>query len=408
MAASACNMPYCSYSTYPFINKQIHPKSWGSGNPLLSPKQAPKPSSYKLSKHPQFAFTNAEERGLNETNEEKRRFKWAEIGADITEEQKHAIDKLPVKMTKRNKALMKQIICFCPEKRSLKDLLGAWVQIMKPRRADWLAVLKELKIMEHPLYFEVVEMALLEESFEANIRDYTKIIHGYGKQNRLREAENILVAMKRRGFVCDQVTLTTMVHMYSKAGNLKLAEDTFEEIKLLGQQLDKRSYGSMIMAYIRAGMPERGEGLLSEMDNEEIYAGSEVYKALLRAYSMNGDAKGAQRVFGALQIAGISPDAKLCGLLINAYQVAGQSEEARIAFENMRRAGLEPSDKCIALVLGAYEKQNKLNKALDFLMDLERDGVVVGKEASAILAQWFKKLGVVEQVEQVLREFAAK
>ncbi|MBA0736987.1 hypothetical protein Gogos_010470 [Gossypium gossypioides] len=399
MVTSACNIPHCSYSPFPIINKQIHPQSWGNGNPSLSLKQAMKPSSCTFSNEPQISFIDAEE---------KRRFKWVEIGPGITEEQRQAIDKLPFKMTKRCKALMKQIICFNPEKGSLEDLLGAWVNVMKPRRADWLVVLKELKVMEHPLYFQVAEIALLEETFEANIRDYTKIIHGYGKQNRIREAENILDAMKRRGFICDQVTLTTMVHMYSKAGNLKLAEDTFEEIKLLGQQLDKRSYGAMIMAYIRAEMPEQGEGLLKEMDNLEIYAGSEVYKALLRAYSTNGDTDGAQRVFGAIQLAGISPDAKLCGLLINAYQVAGQSEEARVAFENMRRAGLEPSDKCVALVLAAYEKQNKLNKALEFLMDLERDGIVVGKEASSILAQWFKKLGVVEQVEQVLREFAAK
>jgi pentatricopeptide repeat protein len=198
-----------------------------------------------------------------------------------------------------------------------------------------------------------------------------------------------------------------MIDIYSKAGHLKLAEDTFEEIKLLGQQLDKRSYGSMIMTYIRAGMPDQGESLLLEMDAQEIYAGSEVYKALLRAYSMIGDTEGAQRVFNALQLAGISPDAKICGLLINAYGVSGQSHKARAAFENMRKAGLKPSDKCIALMLAAYEKENKLQMALKFLMGLEREGIMVGKEAAETLAGWFTKLGVVEEVDLVLREFAA-
>ncbi|KAH7577796.1 hypothetical protein JRO89_XS01G0300700 [Xanthoceras sorbifolium] len=386
-----------------------------------------------------FAVTNTEEPGKTQVKVEKPRFKWIEIGPNITEEQKQAISQLPPKMTKRCKAILKHVICLCPEKGNLSDLLAAWVRSMKPRRADWLAVLKELKIMEHPLYIQVfsvsvsefaikftdidisdndvsghgyvipvAELALLEESFEANIRDYTKIIHSYGKLNHVEGAENTLVAMKRRGFICDQVTLTAMVDMYSKADNLKLAEETFEEIKLLGQPPDKRSYGSMIMAYIRAGMPERGEVLLREMDAREIYAGSEVYKALLRVYSMNGDSKGAQRVFDAIQFAGISPDARFCALLINAYRVAGESQKAYIAFENMRKAGLEPSDKCVALVLAAFEKENKLNKALDFLVDLERKGTLVGKEASAILAGWFKRLGVVEEVESVLREYATR
>ncbi|KAK2415027.1 pentatricopeptide repeat-containing protein [Trifolium repens] len=335
-----------------------------------------------------------------------KRFRWNEIRHDITEEQKQAIAKLPFKMVKRCKAVMRQIICFSEEKGRLCDVLGAWVKIMKPTRADWLSVLKELKNMDHPLYLEVAEHALLEESFEPNLRDYTKLIHYYSKENQLDAAENIFTAMKQRGFICDQVILTTMVHMYSKAGHLDRAEEYFEEIKLLGEPLDKRSYGSMIMTYIRAGMPEKGESLLEEMDAQEIYAGSEVYKALLRAYSWIGNAEGAQRVFDAIQMAGIIPDDKVCSLLIYAYVMAGQSEKARISFENMKRAGIEPTDKCISLVVVAYEKENMINTALKFLIDLERDGIMVGEETSRILASWFRKLGVVEEVELVLRDFA--
>lgn len=254
----------------------------------------------------------------------------------------------------------------------------------------------------------MAEVALQDESFEANIRDYTKIIHAYGKQMRLQDAEHTLLAMKKRDFIPDQVTLTTMLHMYSKAGNFKMALETFEEIKLLGEPLDKRSYGAMIMAYIRAGMPRQGEILLAEMNAQEIYGVPEVYKALLRTYSMGGDTVGAQRVFDAIQLAGITPDVKLCGLLINAYAVAGESQKARTAFKNMRNAGISPNDKCVALMLTAYEKDNQLNQALEFLMEIEKDGIIVEKEASKILAAWFRRLGVVEEVEQVLREYATK
>lgn len=209
--------------------------------------------------------------------------------------------------------------------------------------------------------------------------------------------------MNNRGFVCDQISLTVFIDMYSKAGNLTRAEETFEIIKLLGEPLDNRTYGAMIMAYVRADMVEEGESLLTEMDVQEIKAGSEIYKAMLRAYSMRGDADGAQRVFNALQIASIIPDVKICGLVINAYGLAGQSHMAGIAFENMRRAGLEPNDKCVALVLAAYKNENKLNEALSFLIKLEKEGVTVGKEASETMASWFGELGVVREVELILR-----
>lgn len=341
------------------------------------------------------------------SQEDKTKYKWVEIGPDVTEAQKQAIAQLSPKITNRCKALLKQILCFSSDENNLCLLLGTWVKIMKPRRADWLVVLKELSKLDHPLFFEVAEFSLLEESFETNIRDYTKLIHNYGKKNRLQDAEKALIAMKRLGFTCDQVILTAMIDMYSKAGNLALAEDTFEEMKLLFQPLDKRSYGSMIMAYVRANMLEKGENLLREMEAQDTYAGKEVYKALLRAYSMIGDTYGAQRVFDAIQFACVSPDNKICALLINAYVVAGESRKARLAFDNMRKGGVEPSDKCLALILGAYEKENKLNNALQFLLDLERDGVLVGKEASEVLVIWFRRLGVVKEVELVLREYAA-
>ncbi|XP_047341378.1 pentatricopeptide repeat-containing protein At1g01970 [Impatiens glandulifera] len=338
--------------------------------------------------------------------EEKRKFRWVEIGSDISEEEKLAISQLPVKMSNRCKALMKQLICFSMEKMNLSQLVAAWVKIMKPSRADWLTVLRQLEKMNHPLHFQVAELAIHEESFETNLRDYTKLIHHYAKENRIEQAETVLADMKRRGVVLDQVILTSLVHMYSKSGNLTLAEAVFEEMRLLGTPLDKRSYGSLIMAYIRFGLLEKGEDLLRESEEGDIYAGREVYKALLRAYSMAGDFEGTERVFRSSQLAGIVPDAKTCALIINAYMISGRSEEARLAFENLRRAGLEPNDKCVKLILAAYEKENRLNKALEFLMNLEKDGIEIGFEASELLVSWFRRLGVVEEVETVLRQFA--
>uniref|UniRef100_A0A7N0SZA2 Pentatricopeptide repeat-containing protein n=1 Tax=Kalanchoe fedtschenkoi TaxID=63787 RepID=A0A7N0SZA2_KALFE len=169
--------------------------------------------------------------------DEKPKCRWIEIGSDVTREQKEAIGRLSPKLSKRCLAVLKQIICYSPERWSLEVMLASWAKIMKPRRTDWLVVLKKLKELDHPLYFQVAELALLEESFEPHIRDYTKIIHGYGKGSRLQDAENMLSVMNSRGFACDQVSLTAMIDMYSKAGHLRRAEETFDKIKLLANTI---------------------------------------------------------------------------------------------------------------------------------------------------------------------------
>ncbi|KAJ6328473.1 hypothetical protein OIU77_010211 [Salix suchowensis] len=104
---------------------------------------------------PVLAAINVEEKVEGEIGKEKPKFRWVEIGPNIPEKQKQALSQLPFKMTKRCKALMRQIICFNDKKGSLSGLLSAWVKIMKPRRKDWLSILKELNKMEHPLYLEV-------------------------------------------------------------------------------------------------------------------------------------------------------------------------------------------------------------------------------------------------------------
>lgn len=333
---------------------------------------------------------------------EPSRVKWVELemGPNITEEQKKAITKLPLKMTNRCKALMKQIICFPSEGGNLSLLLAAWVKVMKPQRADWLSILKVMKTSGNQLFPKVFECALLEDSFEANVRDYTNIISAYAKENRLQDAENAFSAMKRKGFFPDQVILTVLIHMYSKAGYFDRASEIFEEMKMLGLPLDKRAYGSMIMACIRAGMPEHGEMLLKEMDSVGVFAGKEVYKALLRAYSLCGKSDGAQRVFDAIQLAGIVPDAKVCALLINAYCVAGQSDDALSVLQNMRNAGIKPDGKCVALVLYAFRKEDNLEKAVALLIDFESDETIIGKEVSDMLSDWFYKLGMPGEVAE--------
>lgn len=336
---------------------------------------------------------------------EAPRFRWDAFGS-LSESQKLAVRGLSPKLSNRCKALMTRVVCLSPGDENLGALLAFWVKAMKPKRADWLMVLKELKTMDSPLLTEVLEYALLEDSFEANVRDYTKLIHMYGKQKLLQKAEDAFHAMKSRGFPYDQVMLTALMDMYSKAGDLIRAKEIFQEIILLGLPMDKRAYGSMVMAYIRADMLDKAEDLIKEMEDRQIFAGKEVYKALLRAYSYKGDSDGAQRVFDAIQFAGIVPDTRLGALLVNAYCLSSRIDEATCVIRNMMAVGLKPCDKCIALVLGAYEKVNLLERALAFLTELEENGVSIGQEPSQLLAAWFRRLGVVHEVEQALKDLS--
>ncbi|CAN6440644.1 unnamed protein product [Victoria cruziana] len=333
------------------------------------------------------------------------KLRWVDRPTATTDAQRKATSEFPEKMTNRCRAVLRNLICVSDsEKDDPSDLLARWVRVMKPKRAEWLLAIKYLKKLQHPLVFKVTEFALLEESFEANIRDYTKLIDAYSEANLLEEAEHTFETMKRRGFQCDSVVLTVLIHMYSKVACLHRAQEAFDEIRLQNMPLDKRACGAMIMAYIRAGKAELGERLLREMESLGVFPGKEIYKALLRSYSRYGNSDGAQRVFDAIQFAGTVPDIRICALLFNAYCVSGQIDKANLVLKNLKKIGLRPNDMCISVLLNAYEKENDLHKALAFLAELEKDGVTVGPQPMATLVAWFTRLGVSKEVQHMLKE----
>lgn len=148
-------VPFCSSTCPPMQNEPTKPSSFHFlGNCSLFPRAA-NFISCKSQIQPLLVSTSIENKAQEELKEEKPKFRWVEVGPNIAEAQKMAISILPPKMTRRCKALMRQLVCYSDEKGSLSDLLDAWVKIMKPRRAHWLSVLKELNKMEHPLYIEV-------------------------------------------------------------------------------------------------------------------------------------------------------------------------------------------------------------------------------------------------------------
>lgn len=332
---------------------------------------------------------------------------WTAVGQKLEVAEKKITPEEPAVMSGKCKSIMKQILSLSDDD-DPSELLSQLKENLKPRRVDWLAILQQLNESNKSIYFKATEIALNEESFEASIRDYTKLLDGYARKDRLEDAERVLKTMSEKGFDRDAVTCSALIHMYSKTGNLDQAKEAFEQIRALGLQPDQKAYGSMIMAYVQAGLPKPGEALMREMEAKDIKPGKEVYMALLRAFAQRGLVDGAQRIFNTMQFAGIMPNLESCTLLVEAYGQSGDADQARNVFDHMMKAGHKPDDKCTARMLAAYEKKNFLDKALNLLLDLEKDGFKQGLETSAVLIDWLGRLGLVYEAEQVFNEIAVK
>lgn len=109
------------------------------------------------------------------------------------------------------------------------------------------------------------------------------------KENRIQDADRIIMKMKENGFLPDILTTTVSVHMYSNAGNFDRAREAFESLRSYGFHPDTNIYNSMIMACVNAGQPKLGESLMREMEAREIMPTKEIYMAFLPSFSEHGD-----------------------------------------------------------------------------------------------------------------------
>lgn len=331
--------------------------------------------------------------------------KWAEVADKVHERGEFLWPQEPKPISGKCKLVTERILSL-NEEDDPSPILAEWVELLQPSRIDWITLLDRLKEKNSSVYFKVAELVLGEESFQTNIRDYSKLIDAHAKENRLDDAERILKKMNENGIVPDILTATVLVHMYGKAGNLERAKEAFESLRSQGFKPDMKVYNSMIVAYVNAGQPKLGESLMREMEARDMKPTQEIYMALLRSFAQRGDVGGAGRIANTMQFAGFQPSLESCTLLVEAYGQANDPDQARSNFDYMIKVGHKPDDRCTASMIAAYEKKNLLDKALNLLLQLEKDGFEPGVATYTVLVDWLGKLQLVDEAEQLLGKFA--
>ncbi|XP_044511669.1 pentatricopeptide repeat-containing protein At5g39710 [Mangifera indica] len=327
--------------------------------------------------------------------------KWTKVADKIHESEEVLWPQEPKPVSGKCKLVTEKILSL-KEEEDPSLLLAEWKELLQPSRIDWITLLDKLQEKNTQLCFKVSELLLSEKSFQTNVRDYSKLIEAYAKENRLEDAERIFKQMNENGILPDILTATVLVHMYSKAGNLDRAKEAFERLKSHGFQPDMKVYNSMIMAYVNVGQPKLGEMLIREMEVRDIKPSKEIYLALLRSFARCGDVSGAGRIAITMQFAGFQPTLESCTLLVEAYGLAGDPDQARSNFDDMIKLGYKPDDRCTASMIAAYEKKNLLDKALSLLLQLEKDGFEPGPATYTVLVDWLGRLQLVDEAEHLL------
>ncbi|KAK6931756.1 Pentatricopeptide repeat [Dillenia turbinata] len=160
------------------------------------------------------------------------------------------------------------------------------------------------------------------------------------------------------------------------------------------------------MAYVNGGHSKMGESVMREKEIRDIKPMKEIYMALLQSFAERCIIDDAHRIATTMEYAGFGTSLGSCMLLLEVYGLVVEADQARKNFDNMMQMGLKPEDRCAASMIAAYEKKNSLDKALDLLLQLEKDGFKAGVATYSVLVDWFSKMQLVDEVEQMMGRIA--
>lgn len=330
--------------------------------------------------------------------------KWAEVAERTAEAEGHFVPEEPKAVEGKAKRAEEKLLAVQPRKGDPAPAMEEWKEEHRPNRVDWMALLERVKARNVELYLKVAEILLAEESFDATIRDYSKLIDLHSKANHVEDAEKILGKMREKGIAPDILTSMTLVHMYSKAGNLEQAKKAFEFIQKEGLQPDTKLFTSMINACINAGEPKELGKLVQEMEYLSIKPTREIYTAVMRAYAERGLVDGADKMKTAMTFAGLPLTSECFTLLVEVYGRIGDTKSATENFEQMRINGHAPNDRCLAGMVTGYMTKNQLDHALKFLLSLEKEGFKPGVRTNLVLVDWMSRLQLVQEAEHFVQK----
>eukprot|EP00249_Psilotum_nudum_P019583 c27326_g1_i1 orf=265-2217(+) len=321
---------------------------------------------------------------------------------------------IPVKgrVTRKTKFIIKQIRsrAFAG---NLKEILRRWVITMYPVRSDWIDLLEEFQTeKDREMWLQILDLALLEDTYEASIKDYLRLMLAYSKVDRNDDAQRVSKVMEERGLQPDIAVFIFLIDMHCKAGNPAKAEEVFNQMSFYELEPDATSCSSLTDAYCHVGKPEKAEFLLIEFERKYWPIKLESYVTIIRAFGKLGKAAEAERIFKMFVLREEEINHKLSYMLLNAlmeaYALAHDLENAESVFETILYGNTEPEDESVAILIAAYEKKNLLDGAVSLLLKLEAKAMKPGAETLTVLIGWFGKLGLVYEAELLFEEIKRK
>ncbi|KAL0346769.1 UNVERIFIED_CONTAM: Pentatricopeptide repeat-containing protein, mitochondrial [Sesamum calycinum] len=247
---------------------------------------------------------------------------------------------------------------------SMEHAYGVWIRdLVKAGKLD--CVLEFLKDKQ------------AVEDYVPDVFRYNTLICRLLRENRLEEVHDLLVDMKQKKILPDDVTMNAVLCFLCKAGMMDIAMDLYNSRIEFGLSVNCMAYNYLINTLLGIeGKFDKMKELVIFMLDQNIMLNNFTYdkfiSALCRASKVEED-NPEKQFFGLLEMQlarSKSSTSIVYNFFIDGAGHARKPELAMQVYEMMRRSGLVPSFNSDILLLQSYLKSERIAQALQLFRDL--------------------------------------
>ncbi|KAG6547602.1 hypothetical protein Mapa_011051 [Marchantia paleacea] len=211
-----------------------------------------------------------------------------------------------------------------------------------------------------------------------DVRTYTTLMNGYVKKGRMKDAVQLLIAMRNEEDARshpNEVTYTTVIAACVSLGLMDEARSVLLEMAVQKVPANLVTYNTLLKGYCRAGQLSKAYELVKDMKVAGLFPDVVSYNTLINGCIQRDDNVVALEVFREMRSAGIAPSEVSYTTLMNAFARNGQPKFVAEVFEEMKQDPWMRVDVIAWNVLiDGYCRAGMMDEAKDKFIEMKEQG----------------------------------
>ncbi|KAK1313543.1 hypothetical protein QJS10_CPA06g02498 [Acorus calamus] len=235
-----------------------------------------------------------------------------------------------------------------------------------------------------------------------DVRTFTRVMSGYCKLGRMKEASVVFSEMIGLGIQPSSVTYNVLIDGYGKAGDVQSAVSFYERMKLCGCSPDVVTYTSLIDGYCRNGFVDESMKLWIEMKERRISPNVYTFAVLINALCKENWLREARELLVELKWRrDILPRPFIYNPVVDGFCKAGDVDEANMIVAEMEEKGCSPDKFTYTILIIGHCMKGRMLEAINLFHKMVNSGCAPDSITASSLVSCLLKAGMPNEAHQI-------